>query len=323
MASIYKKGNVYWVCYMEGGQKFDKSLKTKDKKTAQVRKSQIEVRIAHGEEALPDRSLSAKDAYEGFKTSREGRLSPETIKTDNFRIDRFLKEASIGKLTQITEQTLKSHLDHRIKVDKIDPRTANHTIRVMKTFLNWAVKTKLIAKNQLAYMQRYKMNTLEPRFLSHDEVKKLLDASLRSKQAGIIIATAIYTGARRGELERMQWSDLDFKEKTISIPLSKSGKFRKIPLHNDLATILLPFKAEGPCFKMRGFRVLWDDLKDSLEIDLRFHDLRHTHASLLIKSGVDIYTVSKLLGHSQVSTTQIYAHLYQDHVQDAVNKLKI
>lgn len=326
MASLYKRGNVFWVCYMDHGRKFDKSLKTKDKRVAQYRVNEIEIKIAKGDDPLPDLSISAREAFEEFKKSRTGRIVVSTENTDNYRIDHFLN-SGISRLVQITEPRLKEYLDKRIKDDGISHRTANHTIRIIKTFLTWAVRTNRLSKNPIAHMQRYKVNQKEPRFLTADQARQVLEKSEGSR-IHLVVALAIYTGMRMGEIMRLEWKDFDFENRNVIVRLSKPGKFRKIPMHRALQKIMLKHRqASGLMYAGTVRTVEWDFLLIKRELpeieNFRFHDLRHTFASLLIKAGVDIYTVSKLLGHAQITTTQIYAHLYQEHVQEAIQKLKV
>lgn len=316
---------------MENGQKRDQSLKTQDKTIAKHRKNEIEIKLRKGEDPLPDTSLTATAAFEEFKDSRKGRIVLKTATTDNYRIERFIKDENIFKLVQINESRLKAHLDKRIEKAEgkrsISHRTANHTIRIIKTFLTWAVRSNKLSKNPIAYMERYKIDEKEPRFLKQEEVRAVLQKAAETR-IYLVVAMAIYTGMRQGEILRLDWKDIDFEGKSIIVKFSKPGKFRKIPLHSDLAAILKAHrKDDGLIYEGALKTIDWEMILIRRELSkiahFRFHDLRHTFASLLIKSGVDIYTVSKLLGHSQVTTTQIYSHLYEDHVQDAVKKLTI
>lgn len=326
MPSLYirpPKNGWYWLSYYEAGKRRQVPLHTKDKKIANYKKNEIENRLHMGENPLPDKSLTAITAFEEFKRARIGRIAAKTNQTDNHRIEIFIKSAGITKLSSINDKRLKDHLDKRIVDFGISCRTANHTIRIIKTFLTWAVKNKMIASNPVMHMQKYKINAKEPRFLTPEEVRKAITAA-RGTRIELLVPAAVYTGMRFGELDRLEWQDIDFKAMIIDVKLSKPGKFRKVPLHPDLASMLAPYKGPGKCFNTTGFSHVWETLRQAAGLGhFRFHDLRHTFASLLIKSGVDIYTVSKLLGHGQVTTTQIYAHLYQDHIQDAVKKVQI
>lgn len=308
---------------MEHGQKFDKSLKTKDKKIAQYKKNEIEIHLAKGENPLPDTSLTARDAFDQFKRSREGRIVAKTKQTDNYRIDRFLKDENLVKVSQINETRLKAHLDKRIE-DGISHRTANHTIRIVKTFLNWGLKTGIITRNPIVYMEKYKVNDIEQRSLTEEECKIVLNIAKNSR-IHLLVVTALYTGMRFSELDRLQWEDIDFKNKIISVRLSKSEKFRKVPLHPKLEDILKECKDEGKCFNTVNFSDLFKDIRKEAKMGhFRFHDFRHTFAALMIKAGVDLYTLSKILGHSSiVITTKLYGHLYQDQIQVAMSKLRL
>lgn len=322
MASLFKRGKVWWVCYRENNRQFNKSLKTQDKVVAKYYVNEIENKIAKAQDPFPDDTLTAAEAFKEFKQSRQGRIVLKTAQTDNYRIDLFIKEKNIYKLSDINESRLKAHLDERIEAG-LSHRTANHTIRIIKTFLNWAYKSNKLTKNPIAHMERFKLDAVEPRFLTEEEIKKML-AQARSSRIYLLLAAAVYTGMRFSELDRLQWEDIDFKNAIISVRLSKPGRFRKVPLHKDLSKILMPHRSTGKCFNNLNFKGEFEKIRTQVKIGhFRFHDLRHTFASLLIKSGVDIYTVSKLLGHSQVTTTQVYSHLYQDHIQEAMGKLRI
>lgn len=324
MASIYQRGRIWWICYMDHGRKIDTSLKTKEKKIAQYHKNEIENKISRGDNPLPDRTKNIKEAFEEFKVSRQGRLSENHQRTDNHRINLFINECYILRISHIKEHVLKEHLDKRIEND-ISHQTANHTIRAIKTFLNFCIKKGYLFHNPLKDMHKYPINQKEPRFLSPNEVNNLL---ILSKETSIYIpiAMAVFTGMRQGEIMRTDWQDVDFKNNDIRVIISKSKKFRRIPLHDRLKCILAPLALEKGLIYEGSIRNLeWEFIKIKRQMPnsqyFRFHDLRHTFASLLVKSGVDIYTVSKLLGHANLSTTAIYAHLYDDHIRNSIKKL--
>lgn len=320
MASIFLKGKKWYVQTCTDGVKKQISLRTSDKKIAQYRKNEIENQIALGESPIFRKKISAIGCFEAFKQSREGILTANTQRTDHHRLDLLLQ--NVPTLAHITEQRLKDHLDARIKAG-ISHRTANHTIRAVKTFLSFCVRNKHIKENPIRFMRMYPIDQAEPRFLSSTEVKLLIDEAKNSTIYPLIL-TAIYTGMRFGELDRLRWEDVNWEDNTITIMKSKTKKFRKIPIHPEWKAVMYPMRGSGSCFKIQNHK--WIDrklteIRGKLEIHhFRFHDLRHTFASLMIKGGVDLLTVSKFLGHSNTRTTEIYAHLYQDHTQDAMKK---
>lgn len=159
------------------------------------------------------------------------------------------------------------------------------------------------------------------------------------------VAFALYVGARKGELCGLRWRDLHLDQARVDIMRSyhstpKSGKPRYVPLNAELVTILRLWKAhcpttdEGLVFPYDGgagprmpdrFR-LWG-LPDAMkgaevhETDRPWHVLRHTFASHFMMAGGNVLTLQKLLGHSDVKTTMIYAHLSPDHLAGEVAQM--
>jgi site-specific recombinase XerD len=146
---------------------------------------------------------------------------------------------------------------------------------------------------------------------------------------------------RQGELVNLRWQDVDLHRKLIHIHSNatfktKHGKRRTIPL-NDVATQLLKSKAVHSVgeyvFTLSGRQVKesWVSHKFKYYVyaarlkddRLHFHSLRHTFASWLVQDGVSIYEVQKLLGHSNISVTQVYSHLQPEQLHDTVNKIKV
>ncbi len=144
---------------------------------------------------------------------------------------------------------------------------------------------------------------------------------------------AIDTGIRLGELVNLKWSDIDFRERTITIKQSKTHEHKTIPMTERVFSVLVERhrtpSITGYVFTVKGAKVVDASLqgafKDAVRkagiTNFRFHDLRHTFASRLMQSGVDIYTVAKLLGHKNITTTQRYAHLSTKHIRLAVDVL--
>jgi site-specific recombinase XerD len=96
-----------------------------------------------------------------------------------------------------------------------------------------------------------------------------------------------------------------------------------IPLHRDLKKILNLIRSSGKCFNYQNKRRIFKRIRKKINLsEIGWHSFRHTFASHLIMSGVDIVTVSKLLGHSSINTTMIYSHLTEGHVKEAIQKIR-
>lgn len=148
-----------------------------------------------------------------------------------------------------------------------------------------------------------------------------------------LIITALNTGLRRGELLQLTWDNvhLDRRQVTVMSGTSKSGRQRIIPLNADVMNALRRWKRQSDSelvFSKNGKRILnprraWNNLLKSAQIeDFRFHDCRHDFASQLVMRGIDLLTVSKLMGHSTTEMTMKYAHLSPDHLVKAVQVLE-
>jgi integrase len=151
-----------------------------------------------------------------------------------------------------------------------------------------------------------------------------------------LVLLALNTGLRRGELFRLQWQDVQFKRRLLTVRGggAKSGQTRHVPLNSEAAKVLERWKQENGGSRtfvfmnarstepLNDVKKAWAVLvKKAGLLAFRFHDLRHTFASKLVMAGVDLNTVRELLGHSDIAMTLRYAHLAPEHKAAAVEKL--
>ncbi len=169
------------------------------------------------------------------------------------------------------------------------------------------------------------------RYLTVDEIPELIKSCEPHLQP--IVQLAINTGMRRGEILSLQWEqNIDLRHGYITLDKSKNGEGRTIPINDTLRGVLqsLTRRLDVPyVFFDPETGKPYKTLKRSFRTALRragirnavFHTLRHTFASHLVMSGVDITTVSKLLGHKSLQMTLRYSHLAPNHIKNAVNIL--
>jgi site-specific recombinase XerD len=192
-----------------------------------------------------------------------------------------------------------------------------------------------LAQNPAKSVKKLKEARGKIRFLSKDEVRTLLQAAESRVQP--LIEVLLHTGLRRDEVIHLTWADVDLKNRVLSVQ-SKDGwhpkdyETRHIPMTVRLVQVLesVPRNGESYIFTNREGKpldpgVLTHDFTKLIRKagikNASLHTLRHTFASHLIMSGADLYTVQKLLGHSSIKTTEIYAHLAPDYLRSAVEKL--
>ena len=179
-----------------------------------------------------------------------------------------------------------------------------------------------------------------PIHFSSEEFSKFLGNVAKPFLKDLFLFAAL-TGLRQGEMLALRWVDVDLERRLIYVVNSdtfftKSGKSRIVPM-SDAVLDMLTRKSVTQQFSQFVFHrdgsVLTQSYVDhkfkkyvrqsGLREELKFHSLRHTFATWLAKSGVSIYEIQKLLGHSDVKTTQIYSHLAASELHAAVNKILI
>jgi integrase len=175
----------------------------------------------------------------------------------------------------------------------------------------------------MQFIKLLKYHKGNPRFLeSAQDIKKVFSV-IDDKRYRLAFAFYIYTGARRSELHGLQWSDIT--EDTITFRNRKNYESLSVPIVPGLKAILSEYpRGVGRVLAM-DIDSLGREIKGYLRKagfgNLKPHDLRHTFATHLVSAGVDLYTVQKLLGHSSIQATQIYAHVTEEKKKQEIARL--
>jgi len=147
----------------------------------------------------------------------------------------------------------------------------------------------------------------------------------------LIVLLAITTGARKGELTKLRWNDINFERRTAYVSTTKNGQPKVLPLTDSVIKELQLFNKNDSRLIFESkvkeeaaycFTKPWKKaLKDSNIKDFRFHDLRHSCASYLAQSGASLLEIADVLGHKQISVTKRYAHLCIEHKSSLINRV--
>ncbi|WFL76150.1 tyrosine-type recombinase/integrase [Altererythrobacter arenosus] len=185
--------------------------------------------------------------------------------------------------------------------------------------------------NPVRAVPRFKFDNARERYLSAEEAGRLLKACKGSSnpQLWAIVSLLLYTGARKSELLHARWEHVDLERRSWLIPDSKTGKARRVPLSGPAAKVLeglvripgCPWLVPNPLTRKpySGLKQAWATaIKTAGLPGLRIHDLRHSAASFMINSGVDLFAVGKILGHGDHQSTMRYSHLANDTLMAAV-----
>lgn len=169
------------------------------------------------------------------------------------------------------------------------------------------------------------------RYVSAEEAKRLLKTAEKSSNTQLkpIIQLLLLTGARKSELLHAEWRHVDLERRTWLIPTSKTGKARRVPLSQAAIDVIEQLPRFEKCAHLIpnpetlkpfvSIKRAWQTARKEAKLEgLTIHDLRHSWASFAAAAGIDLYTIGKVLGHSDYKSTQRYAHLADETLLAAV-----
>ncbi len=328
---IYKRSCIYWIRYTgpDGKQRRESSHSEK----FDVAKSLLidrEKSIERGDviEKIPDKTF--RELSEHYLDWIKGRQ--KSARTKGYLIGQLLSVFGDTQLKRFTTASV-----DQLQTDLINkgykPASNNKILNVLKHAFNKALEWNWIAEDTLKRIRKVKPlkdTGKRLRYLSKEDCQTLVNACQGLTRA--IVITALNTGMRKGEILSLKWEQVDLKNNRILLDRTKNGKRRELPINNTLKETLqgltrrldIPYMffdaVTGKPIKdvKRSFQTA---LKRAGIRDFHFHDLRHTFASHLVMAGVDITTVSRLLGHQTLTMTLRYSHLSKGHLDNAVNLL--
>jgi integrase len=232
-------------------------------------------------------------------------------------------------LSEIGAKEVEAYKRNRLKV--VVKSTVNRELNTIKAAFGWAVELGYLKSNPIRPVKRFKEPKSLLRFFSLDEIKAIMvNIEDRSGPLSAMISVLLMTGMRRDELMHLEWTDINLKENWLYIQpkpdwTPKTYEARVIPLSKELKELLLRIPRDGNlvfnyCHAHSLSRSFKGILKRTGIGSGSLHTLRHTYASQMVMAGVDIATVQKLLGHSNIATTMRYAHLSPEHLQESAQK---
>jgi integrase len=272
-----------------------------------------------------------KTHIEAFRPNGEPVRAPRSAKDEERYWRDILSEGGANtKLAHLTTDRIEAI--HRA-ISKRAPVAANRASASLSRALGMAVKAGWIDRNPALGTAR---NTEEARerYLNEDEIARLRKAVEEhgDRTSALIVWFALLTGARRGEILKARWRDINLKVGVWVKPreTTKQRRLHRLPLSGDAIAVLCELRATNPSLDLvipgnpettlTRLRRAWTTIRKCSRLeDVRFHDLRHAHASILISRGCSLAVVGAALGHTQAQTTMRYAHLMDDALRDAAN----
>jgi len=244
--------------------------------------------------------------------------------TNESRMPKLIEEFGNCVAEEITPEQIETWLASR---SEWTVATKNRYVALLKLVFRLAERAKKIKYNPARLVRQQKENNARIRWLSDREETALRAVIQRDCQEHMPeFDVALYTGMRRSEQYGTQWEAIDFKNRIIMIPKSKTGEVRYVRMNSRVDAILSAMKGcslgVGDVFSLRSPRSWFEPAVKAAGIkDFSWHCLRHTFISRLVMAGVDLRTVQELAGHKNIAMTCRYAHLAPGHQQTAVEKL--
>ncbi len=334
---MFKRSGVWWTCIRHDGKKIQKSLETSERKLAQAIEAKIRTEIIEGSyfEKLVGSKKSFKDMVDKFLKEHAPKVSINMQSSYSVSLKHLIPFFGETKLTSISPKMIS-----RYKVLRKDEGAAlgsiNKELAMLSKSFSMAVKEwEWLRDNPVSRVQREKLDNEIDRWLTDDEEIRLLGNC--PKWLGEIVVFGLHTGLRKEELLSLEWSRVSLLRKTILIKETKNGKPKTLPLNKvalgilgqrskvrSIKNDLVFFTRNGTKLSGYNIRRAFNDARKRAKIeDFRFHDLRHTFATRLAQAGVDLYKISKLLGHRDIKNTQRYSHHCPDSLRNGVEILEV
>lgn len=344
----------YYLRFYEDGRR--RILASRQPSFAEARRMLIgiEARIARGEKGVPERSgarLSVRELVElflveysrprlkdleSYREATRHSLKKPLLLIGELPVDR-LTPADVGRVRDALRREL-------------GPGTVKTYLDRLSIVLSWGVRRGLLPSNPCRDVERPRApGSLD--FLSYDEVRTLLSAAsertrtLSERMRSVAITIAVHTGLRKGELFGLRWTDLDLDTQRLTVARSfeeatKSGKSRHLRIPSAILPVLtewrsicpqtpggtvLPIGRTGSRTACKGVMLALPELMQELglrKVRHPWHLLRHTFASHFVMSGGNILALQKILGHSDLKMTMIYAHLAPDFLGHEMERVR-
>ena len=267
-------------------------------------------------------------------------LTVESYRTEIKGYLDFFKEKNI-KVKDIKNSDIKDYLAY-IKKGETSERTLAHNVSVIRTFYKFLLTLKIIERNPTEFLELPKSRKKLPTVLSKEEVEKLLDIDLTdcySYRNKAMLELLYSTGLRVSELVNLELSNIDLENCTLKT-IGKGNKERIIPISdyalyyvekyiNEYRGSMLKkgvnnyvfINNHGNVMTRQGFFKIIKKLavEKNIKTPISPHTLRHSFATHLLDYGADLRSIQEMLGHSNLSTTQIYTHVSSEHLKDNYN----
>lgn len=320
MASVYKRGNTWWVRFQFDGQEVRKSARTASK--SEAREFLADLQAQYRKIALGGRPrVSFEDAVVAYMEEHFPTMRPQTVRSYQQSVRRILPEFKGKFLDEITRRDIAKFEAKERK--RVSPSKVNHYRAALSGIFKVAIRHDWIETNPCRDLDPIKLDNKRFRYLSPAEwraIRQHIPEPFLS-----IAEVSLLRGMRLGEIVNLEWRDINEDRDEIVIRDSKNRLPRAIPLEGAREVfrrqpangrLIFPGRFGRPLRVDNASARINAAAKDAGIEDFTAHDLRHTYASWYVQRGGDLYRLQLILGHKSPTMTQRYAHLRTDDLRE-------
>jgi len=292
-------------------------LKVRNKEVAIRLRNKIEEQVVLGEAGLLIQDEKSMDEFTSIftdyisKRNSKGTLDRYSSSAKLFTNYLKKKHPDVRMISSIRGQHIEQYITYRR--ESICIKTANNELRAIKRFLNVAKQLNYIKNNSAIGIKEVSEAQKPPSYYTEDDIKLMLEKAGGKLKAMIMLF--LQTGMRKGEINNLEWSDIDLENKSVSINIKerwspKDKTYRRLPLYEENHKALTELKPEGNGYIFgkpdryldRTFKRFFDKIGGKGNIK----QFRDTYASYSLACGMPLQNLKDNLGHSDIRTTQIY-----------------
>lgn len=296
-----------------------------------LRKKEMSLRIGN-KVIINSNAILFEDAWKAHLADIKEKISVGTMQFKIYKYNKYFRIFEGMPISKIDDKKIN---DFILSIPTNQSQSSvSGTVSTLKTFLRWCQRNKLIESDPFIYIEAIKVEKPDLNFWTEDEFK-LFIKTITNEKYKLIFTIAFYMGLRRGEIFGLSYKDfinnrvyLSHSIKMINgkqtltdtFKTKESKRIVPVPLWLDIGNgtgLLFDIGYRSASYRFNSYVKKYNDSHDIKLKKIRFHDLRHSYASYLIHKKIDIYTVSKLMGHKKMQTTiDRYAHLYDDTYEE-------
>lgn len=330
---IYQRKSVWYIDYSFNGDRFRYAVGTKT--DAEKELQRVVYEIEHSIHR-PYKKMVFDNLVKEYLTWAKANKKLSSYKRDLTTLKHLFKYFGNKRINEVAhadaEQYQIQRKDGMLKIegvsrkDRVSNTTINLELILLKHIFKKAVQWGYLPASPLRFVKKLKQVPGRVRYVKPAEWQRLLSACSPDMRNLVIFAR--HTGLRRGEILNLQWTDIDWDNKRITvrerknntnmiIPIKKSAFNMLTNMHKTATSYYVFPGSDGERRKTTRTAFVAACRRANIS-DLRFHDLRHTFGSDLINSGADLRTVQQLMGHKSIVSTMRYVHPTEKHMRKVI-----